>query len=65
MKVPSLILQCAEDAIAPIQVGDYLHQYLPQSTLQLMKATGHCPHISHPEETTYMIKKYLKSLNIN
>jgi sigma-B regulation protein RsbQ len=59
VKVPSLILQCAEDAIAPSEVGYYLHQHLPQSTLQLMNATGHCPHMSHSEETIYLIKKYL------
>jgi sigma-B regulation protein RsbQ len=57
--VPSLILQCGEDAIAPIEVGHYLHRHLPQSTLNLMKATGHCPHMSHPQETIDLIKAYL------
>jgi sigma-B regulation protein RsbQ len=57
--VPSLIMQCSEDAIAPAEVGRYLHRTLPNSTLQLMKATGHCPHVSHPEETIVAIKKYL------
>jgi sigma-B regulation protein RsbQ len=59
VRVPSLIMQCSEDAIAPIEVGNYLHRTLPQSTLRLMKATGHCPHISHPEETIEAIKSYL------
>jgi sigma-B regulation protein RsbQ len=59
LTVPSLILQCSEDAIAPVEVGTYLHRALPQSTLRLMKATGHCPHISHPEETVEAIKTYL------
>jgi sigma-B regulation protein RsbQ len=57
--VPSLILQCAEDAIAPIEVGHYLSRNLPASTLRLMKATGHCPHMSHPEETITAMKEYL------
>lgn len=57
--VPSLILQCAEDAIAPTEVGHYLHRHLSQSTLKLMKATGHCPHLSHPEETINLMKEYL------
>lgn len=57
--VPSLILQCAEDAIAPIEVGHYLSRNLPDSTLRLMKATGHCPHMSHPEETITAMKEYL------
>jgi len=57
--VPSLILQCSEDTIAPGPVGDFLHRHTPNSTLHLMKATGHCPHISHPEETIEAIRNYL------
>lgn len=58
---PSLIMQCAEDAIAPPEVGRYLHRKLSQSTLRSMEATGHCPHMSHPEETVRIIKEYLSS----
>jgi len=61
--VPSLIMQCSEDAIAPLEVGDYLRSSLPQSTLQVMKATGHCPHMSHPEETIQIIKEYLTTMS--
>lgn len=57
--VPSLIMQCSDDAIAPLDVGDYLEQHLPQSTLRVLKATGHCPHMSHPEETINVIKEFL------
>jgi sigma-B regulation protein RsbQ len=52
-------LQCAEDIIAPLEVGEYVHRHIPHSTLQLMKATGHCPHMSHPEETIRLILEYL------
>jgi sigma-B regulation protein RsbQ len=57
--VPSLILQCSEDAIAPSDVGRYLARTLPASTLRMMKATGHCPHVSHPEETILAMQEYL------
>jgi len=60
LKVPSLIMQCSEDIIAPNEVGQYIHQHLPNSTLKVMKATGHCPHMSEPEETITMIKDYLQ-----
>ncbi len=60
-KVPSLILQCSEDIIAPLEVGDYLHRKLANSTLKVMKATGHCPHMSEPEETISLIKEYLNA----
>lgn len=59
LKTPSLILQCSDDIIAPLEVGTYLNKNLTNSTLQVMKAKGHCPHISEPEETIRMIKDYL------
>jgi sigma-B regulation protein RsbQ len=59
--VPSLIMQCSEDAIAPAEVGDYLSRHLPGSTLRVLEATGHCPHMSHPEETVRVIREYLKA----
>jgi len=59
VQVPSLILQCSEDVIAPDAVGDYLHREMPGSTLRHLRATGHCPHMSHPEETIAAIEDYL------
>jgi sigma-B regulation protein RsbQ len=59
VSVPSLILQCSEDMVAPDAVGQYLKENLPGSTLKVMKATGHCPHMSHPDETVALIKEYL------
>jgi sigma-B regulation protein RsbQ len=59
MHVPALVLQCAEDAIAPDVVGEYVSRTLPNATLQRMRATGHCPHMSHPSETIALIREYL------
>ena len=59
LKVPSLLLQCSEDIIAPLEVGSYLSDNIPNSTLKVMKATGHCPHMSEPEETIALIKEFL------
>ncbi|HYE73030.1 MAG TPA: alpha/beta hydrolase, partial [Blastocatellia bacterium] len=55
VSVPSLILQCSDDAIAPLAVGDYLKLHLRHSTLCVLDANGHCPHMSHPEETIELI----------
>ena len=60
VKVPSVILQCSEDSIAPLQVGEYVHRQLPQSSLVLLQARGHCPHLSAPEETIVAIRNSLK-----
>ncbi|WP_088104557.1 alpha/beta fold hydrolase [Halalkalibacter urbisdiaboli] len=62
--VPSLILQCSEDVIASSEVGKYIHQHLPNSTLEQMRATGHCPHMSHPDETVRLIRHYLKNASV-
>ncbi|WP_275424982.1 alpha/beta fold hydrolase [Archangium violaceum] len=59
LTVPSLILQCSEDLIAPRGVGEYLHRNVPRSTLRILNAKGHCPHMSAPEETSGTIKDYL------
>ena len=59
VRVPSLVMQCSEDAIAPLSVGEFTKRNLPGSTLRVMQATGHCPHMSHPEETIRVIKEYL------
>jgi sigma-B regulation protein RsbQ len=59
LRVPALVLQCSQDIIAPLEVGEYVHRALPQSTLRVMQATGHCPHMSAPDETIALIKDYL------
>lgn len=59
LRIPSLILQCAEDAIAPLAVGRYLEEHLQDSKLIQLKATGHCPHLSAPQETIQAIRDYL------
>jgi sigma-B regulation protein RsbQ len=59
VKTPALILQCSEDAIAPTVVGEYVHRNLAGSRLRVLEATGHCPHLSAPEETAAAMKAYL------
>ena len=57
----TLILQCAEDVIAPQCVGEHVHRCIPGSELVLMKATGHCPNLSAPEETIAAIRAFLRA----
>jgi sigma-B regulation protein RsbQ len=59
LKTRSLILQCAQDVIAPEAVGHYLHQTLADSQLVMMQATGHCPNLSAPDETIAAMKAFL------
>lgn len=57
--VSTYILQCSDDPIVPEQVGEYLHSHLKNSEFYRMNATGHCPHITHPEETLRLLRGFL------
>ena len=57
--VPTLILQCSDDVIAPPQVGEYIHQHILGSELVRLRATGHCPNLSAPQETIAAIKAFV------
>lgn len=62
VSVPSLILQCAVDVIAPPVVGTYVHRKLRGSHLALLDATGHCPNLSAPAEVVAATKRFLAEL---
>jgi sigma-B regulation protein RsbQ len=59
VSTPSLIVQCANDAVAPREVGEYMKKRMPGSSLVVINATGHCPHVSHPAETIAAMWAYL------
>ncbi|MDF0496383.1 alpha/beta fold hydrolase [Bradyrhizobium yuanmingense] len=56
---PTLILQCTDDVIAPTSVGEFVQAHIPGSRLVVMKATGHCPNLSAPEETIEAIRSFV------
>jgi sigma-B regulation protein RsbQ len=59
VRTRSLVLQCSEDAIAPLAVGEYVHRHLADSRLVVMRATGHCPNLSAPGETIAAVRAFL------
>jgi sigma-B regulation protein RsbQ len=63
--VPSLVLQCTADAVAPPSVGTWLEANLPGATLHRLAAVGHCPHLTHPAETTAAIRGYLDGAHVS
>lgn len=58
---PTLILQCSDDMIAPLAVGEYMQHKLPASTLRIIENVGHCPHMSAPTESSQAIDEFLAS----
>jgi sigma-B regulation protein RsbQ len=59
VRTPTLVLQCSDDVIAPDAVGEFVHRAVPGSELVRLRATGHCPNLSAPEETVAAIRAYL------
>jgi sigma-B regulation protein RsbQ len=62
VRVPTLVVQCREDAIAGPAVGAYVHDHIPGSELVVLDATGHCPNLSAPAETIAAIADFVPDL---
>jgi sigma-B regulation protein RsbQ len=59
---PTLVLQCQQDVIAPVEVGQYVAGAIPGARLVLLDATGHCPHLSAPDDTIAAVREFLPSV---
>lgn len=62
VQLPTLVLQCTDDVIAPDPVGQYVHQQIAGSVLVKLQARGHCPNLSAPDETVAAIRGFLERL---
>lgn len=62
--VPALILQCSDDIIAPVSVGEYMVKAMPHSELRLIDNVGHCPHLSAPSASSEAIHTFLNKLGV-
>jgi len=63
VELPSLVLQCRHDALAPESVGEAVTAAMPAGRLVRLDATGHCPHISAAEETARALREHLGALD--
>jgi sigma-B regulation protein RsbQ len=62
VEMPALVIQTTDDAIAPEVVGRYVADHVPHSTFVQLTATGHCPNLSAPAETTAALEAFLSTL---
>jgi sigma-B regulation protein RsbQ len=62
--VPTLVLQCSQDVIAPVVVGEYVRDAIPDSRLVMLEAVGHCPNLSAPDSTARAIRDFLETTEI-
>lgn len=61
LTAPTLIIQCSDDIIAPMSVGEYMQRTLPRATLSVVENVGHCPHLSSPGSSARAIDAFLAS----
>jgi len=59
-RLPTLILQCTDDFVAPVEVGQYIHRAIPGSEYVLIDNTGHCPHLSAPDASVAAIRRFVQ-----
>jgi sigma-B regulation protein RsbQ len=59
VQTPTLVMQCSDDLIAPTVVGEYVNATLPNSEIVYLKATGHCPNLSAPDEVAAAIRSFV------
>ena len=59
LTTPALIMQCRDDIIAPMAVGDFMRAAMPSSELVVLDTHGHYPHLSAPEIVSAALHRYL------
>lgn len=57
----TLILQCRDDILVPPTVWAWLEDNMQNAELIVLDATGHCPHVSYPEQTIEALSDFLRA----
>ena len=60
IKMPTLIVWCAEDKVVPFVLGARLHENMNSSEFALFTHCGHMPQEEKPEDTAAAIQAFLK-----
>ena len=62
LDIPTLVVQSANDVIAPLAVGHYINEQLADSRIEVIETGGHCPHLSAPQQTLAAIDRFLTAV---
>jgi sigma-B regulation protein RsbQ len=60
LKIPSLTIQCNDDFLTSRDVAKYIHENTISNSMVFLESSGHCPHLSAPEEVIKAIKVFLQ-----
>ncbi|MGK2879948.1 MAG: alpha/beta fold hydrolase [Mycobacterium sp.] len=58
--IPTLVIECAHDAIAPREVGAYVAEHIADSRLITLDTSGHSPHLSDPDLTAAAVAAFAR-----
>lgn len=59
IKARTLVLQCNDDIIAPLAVGEFVRDRIADCRMIQLAATGHCPNLSAPDEVIAAIRGFV------
>jgi sigma-B regulation protein RsbQ len=57
--LPTLVIQSSDDVIAPMPVGRYVADHIADSSLVVLPVSGHCAHLSAPDQVIDAIRTFL------
>jgi sigma-B regulation protein RsbQ len=60
VSAPTLVLQSADDLVAPASAVAHVRDAIPGAVLGVIATHGHCPHLTAPVETIDAIDRFLR-----
>jgi sigma-B regulation protein RsbQ len=58
LEKPTLLLQTQQDIAVPMEAAEYLHKHIKNSTLHVVEAEGHFPHISAADKVINELRNF-------
>jgi sigma-B regulation protein RsbQ len=59
---PTLILQSSSDALAKVGVGEYMAEKITHSQLDVVKAEGHCLHMTNHQNIVPIVRQFIETI---
>lgn len=59
VSTPTLLIECSDDALAPSEVGGFVHEAIKGSQRVVLQATGHSPHLTSPDAVVEAMRAFL------
>jgi 3-oxoadipate enol-lactonase len=60
LEIPTLVIVGEKDITTPVWASEMLHEWLPKSTLRIIKEAGHLVILDHPDEFNEEVKMFIQ-----